>query len=107
VIETKADVSADVARPLPEGWRWSSVELLGAQGEQTVLTGPFGADLGSDDFVSVGVPVLTIGCLTDRGLDLGKAVYVSEAKASELSRYRVRTGMSSSPAWLRSVAASW
>jgi type I restriction enzyme, S subunit len=77
---------------LPEGWAWATVEQLGAISEQAVLTGPFGSNLGRDDFVASGVPVLTIGCLTKRGLSLDKAFYVSESKASELERYRVKAG---------------
>jgi type I restriction enzyme S subunit len=77
---------------LPEGWVWATVEQLGAVNEQPVLTGPFGSNLGSNDFVESGVPVLTIGSLSEQGLDLRKAKYISESKASELNRYRVREG---------------
>lgn len=80
------------ANGLPSQWRWLTVEQLGASSEQTVLTGPFGTSLGRADFVSDGVPVFTIGCLTDRGLRLDKALYVSPTKAAELERYRVRSG---------------
>ena len=75
---------------LPEGWCWATVEQLGAIDEQAVLTGPFGSNLSRDDFVDTGVPVLTIGCLTEQGIMLDKAFYVSEEKAVELARYRVQ-----------------
>ncbi|WP_417794681.1 restriction endonuclease subunit S [Terasakiella pusilla] len=84
------DADWDVSLPLPNNWAWSSVELLGAMDEQAVLTGPFGADLGRKDFISEGVPVLTIGCLQERGVILDKAEHVSEQKSLELSRYRVQ-----------------
>lgn len=77
---------------LPDGWTWTTVEQLGAAGEQAVLTGPFGSNLGRSDFLPAGIPVLTIGCLTNQGLDMGKAVYISENKAIELERYKVRSG---------------
>ena len=77
---------------LPEGWRWTTVGEIGDENEQTVLTGPFGSNLGSEDFQENGVPVLTIGCLTERGLNLDKAKYISETKARELEKYRVREG---------------
>ncbi len=77
---------------LPEVWCWATVEQVGNINEQVVLTGPFGSNLGREDFVDSGVPVLTIGCLTVQGLSLQKAFYVSDKKASELERYRVRTG---------------
>ena len=77
---------------LPHGWAWASVEELGEVGEQPVLTGPFGTNLTKNDFVSSGVPVLTIGCLTDRGLELNKAMFVQEKTAQALERYRLREG---------------
>ena len=77
---------------LPEGWAWATVEQLGTIGEQSVLTGPFGTILKREDFTSTGVPVLTIGCLTENGIQLDKAAFVSNEKASELSRYTLREG---------------
>jgi type I restriction enzyme, S subunit len=77
---------------LPEGWRWVKVSQIGLTNEQTVLTGPFGSNLGRDDFIDSGVPVLTIGCLTEQGLSLEKAKYISKEKAKELDRYTVREG---------------
>jgi type I restriction enzyme S subunit len=77
---------------LPEGWTWATVEQLGALGEQPVLTRPFGTSLGRADFVESGVPILTIGCLTDSGIQLDRALFVSTEKANELERYRLRAG---------------
>lgn len=77
---------------LPVGWVWTTVEEVGKRDEQVVLTGPFGASLGKKDFISSGVPVLTIGCLTGNGLSLDKAMFISNDKATELERYRVREG---------------
>jgi type I restriction enzyme S subunit len=65
---------------------------LGAAGEQTVLTGPFGANLGKEDFVASGVPVFTIGCLGVDGIERSKLFHVSSQKAKELSAYRLREG---------------
>ncbi len=77
---------------LPEGWEWSRVVEIGALGEQTVLTGPFGSTLGKSDFISAGVPLLTIGCLTEQGVKLDKAFYISTNKAEELKRYKLSEG---------------
>ncbi len=77
---------------LPEGWRWVTVKDIGDKDEQIVLTGPFGSNLGKEDFANTGVAVLTIGCLTEYGLILDKAKYISEAKAIDLQKYRVREG---------------
>lgn len=75
---------------LPEGWRWVTVGEIGIKNEQTVLTGPFGLNLGKRDFLESGIPVLTIGCLTESGLKLDKAKFISSDKAKELERYKVR-----------------
>lgn len=77
---------------VPPNWRFASVSELGATDQQSVLTGPFGTSLGRRDFCDGGVPVLTIGCLSEQGIRLDKALYVSAAKAKELDRYRLRTG---------------
>ena len=77
---------------LPEGWVWATIEQIGEVGEQTVLTGPFGTNLKKEDFTSEGVPVVTIGCLTESGLNLEKAAYVSKEKAIQLNRYGLRLG---------------
>ncbi|MCB2228732.1 MAG: restriction endonuclease subunit S [Desulfarculaceae bacterium] len=89
--EPAAPDTSDLPK-LPEGWVWATVEQLGAIGEQPVLTGPFGTNLGRDDFISKGIPVLTIGCLTEQGIDLEKAVYISSQKADELDNYKVNEG---------------
>jgi type I restriction enzyme S subunit len=77
---------------LPKGWHYKTVREIGAAGEQPVLTGPFGTNLGRSDFIETGVPLLTIGCLTQGGINLDKALFVSEEKAQELSRYRLKEG---------------
>ena len=77
---------------LPPGWTRASVAAIGADADQAVLTGPFGSKLKSGDFQSFGTPVLTIGCLTERGLDLRKANFISDALACEFDRYRLRPG---------------
>ena len=77
---------------LPEGWIWATVAQLGTIGEQPVLTGPFGTNLRKQDFTSKGIPVLTIGCLTDAGINVDRAAFVSRKKATELSRYELREG---------------
>ncbi len=77
---------------LRNGWTYASVEQLGIIGEQAVLTGPFGTNLGREDFRESGVPVITISCLKDTGIDLTKAEFVSKEKARELDRYRLNNG---------------
>lgn len=77
---------------LPTGWAWATVEEIGSRIEQPVLTGPFGSKLKTSDFCESGVPVLTIGCLSESGLRLDKANYIDRVKAAELQRYHLRGG---------------
>ena len=86
------DIAALNLSALPDGWNYKAVSEIGASGEEPVLTGPFGTNLGRGDFVESGVPLLTIGCLTQGGINLDKALFVSEEKAKELSRYRLKEG---------------
>jgi len=48
--------------------------------------------LSRSDFRSVGVPVLTIGCLTPEGIRIDLAPRVSDTKAETLRRYTLRAG---------------
>jgi type I restriction enzyme S subunit len=77
---------------LPKTWAWVTVDQVGFIGEQSVLTGPFGSNMGKGDFQIHGVPVLTIGCLKEEGIFLGSAAYITERKAKELDRYRLKEG---------------
>lgn len=78
--------------PLPVGWTWTTVYELRGPDSAPVLTGPFGTTLGRADFKGHGVPLLTIGCLTERGVTLDKALYVTEDKAASLARYCLQSG---------------
>ena len=78
--------------PLPDGWCWATVEVLGHTDEQPVLTGPFGTSLAKRDFVTDGIPVVTIGCLDTSGIDRRKLLHITPTKAKELRRYSLRSG---------------
>ena len=90
----KEPAAPDIATlpPLPEGWCWASVEMLGDADDQPVLTGPFGTTLGKADFVMAGTPVVTVGCLGSSGIDMQKSLQVTRKKASQLRRYSLRSG---------------
>lgn len=57
-----------------------------------IQTGPFGAQLSSEDFLEEGHPLITIGNVQFDGLKLDSLRYVSEAKAIQLKRYAAQTG---------------
>lgn len=77
---------------LPAGWAETTVGDLGPDGDVGILTGPFGSNLGREDFRDTGVPVFTIGCLSEDGVKKSKLLYIDDAKASELATYRLREG---------------
>ncbi|MFA7280141.1 MAG: restriction endonuclease subunit S [Sterolibacterium sp.] len=77
---------------IPKAWRIGSLLDVADLARQPILTGPFGADLGSDDFVADGVPVLRIGNVQQGQLDVTDLLYVTEAKARGLKRYSVKEG---------------
>lgn len=77
---------------LPKGWVEGTLADLGAPQEQPVLTGPFGANLGKEDFVRSGVPVFTIGCLGVDGITRTKLLFVTPQKSRELLTYSLKEG---------------
>lgn len=57
-----------------------------------IQTGPFGAQLSSQDFTDFGIPVLTIGNVQYGGLNLKSLKYVDQAKAATLGRFVTHEG---------------
>ena len=77
---------------IPKDWEVGGLLDVGCQERQPILTGPFGAQLGSADFVDTGVPLLRIGNVQWGYLDLGDLKHVTPRKAESLSKYRVEVG---------------
>jgi type I restriction enzyme S subunit len=57
-----------------------------------IQTGPFGAQLGSGDFIESGHPVITIGTVQFSGLETNKLKFISEEKANQLARFVAKEG---------------
>lgn len=91
-LRSAASSSTTPFGALPEGWASGSLLDVADDRRQPILTGPFGADLGNDDFVEEGVPVLRIGNVQAGHLDLGDLLFVTPRKARELQRYAIRAG---------------
>lgn len=91
-LRSAASSSTTPFGALPEGWFSGSLLDVADDRRQPILTGPFGADLGNDDFVEEGVPVLRIGNVQAGHLDLGDLLFVTPRKARELQRYAIRAG---------------
>ena len=76
------------------GSEWASLTIgdLVREGEASVQTGPFGSQLHSHDYVDSGTAVIPTEAIgRGRILDI-KVPRVDAAKASELSRHRLRLG---------------
>lgn len=81
----------------------SGVEWIGAVPEhwsigrlrdfvRTISTGPFGTALGSDDYVSNGVPVINPSHIAENGCVPDVTVTIDQDKASQLAFWAMRPG---------------
>jgi type I restriction enzyme S subunit len=77
---------------LPSGWTWIRFGLLGRDPNNTVQTGPFGAQLHNTEFKLEGVPVIAVGNLPGTGFTPEGTYFVDDWKAAQLSRYDVWAG---------------
>jgi type I restriction enzyme S subunit len=76
---------------IPEDWKSTTVTEIAASSRNSIVGGPFGSDLVSNDYVDDGVPVI-------RGQNMGgqwvsgNFVFVSPAKAASLEANLARRG---------------
>lgn len=82
------------ARKIISDLKFPNIKLgeLVNQYRNGIQTGPFGAQLGSSDFIDSGFPVITIGNVQYSGLVLEHLKYISTAKAEQLKRFSVQEG---------------
>lgn len=74
--------------PVPEHWSLGRLRDF----VQTISTGPFGTALGSNDYVSDGVPVINPSHIAERGCVPDPAVTIDHAKASQLAFWAMKPG---------------
>lgn len=74
---------------LPRSWSWATVGIIAEEGIQT---GPFGGLLHRSEFTRKGIPVIAVGNVKWGHLDMSSFDCVTEDKATQLSRFRVRAG---------------
>src|SRR5690242_13343091 len=77
---------------IPEGWKKTSICKLGNDLPNVVQTGPFGAQLHSDDYVKEGIPFILIKNLRNGQVDETDMPRISEADAKRLSIYALQKG---------------
>lgn len=93
-VEEAEQVSRSAARNVLGGVKCEPTRLVDwvDNTRNAIQTGPFGAQLGSGDFLESGHPVITIGNVQYDGLRFEHLKYVSEVKAANLQRYTVKEG---------------
>ncbi len=74
--------------PVPEHWSLGRLRDF----VRTISTGPFGTALGSDDYVSNGVPVINPSHIVESGCVPDATVTVDQDKASQLAFWAMRPG---------------
>ena len=73
-------------------WRQASIGELCDSGVAQLQTGPFGSQLHAHDYVDDGVPVVPTEAIRDRQIDHSVLPQITQAKAEELARHRLRPG---------------
>jgi type I restriction enzyme S subunit len=75
---------------LPDAWEYRPVSNFKHPTDQTVQTGPFGAQLHSDAYVDEGVPFVLIRNMVRGGVDDTNMPRISLKDAGRLSNYRLQ-----------------
>lgn len=78
--------------PLPEGWCWKTVDQIKAPG-RSIVSGPFGSNIGKRFFVEKGVPVIrgnNLSLSMERFSDDG-FVFVTDEKAVEFKNCEAKS----------------
>ncbi|MCP5307499.1 MAG: restriction endonuclease subunit S [Chromatiaceae bacterium] len=73
-------------------WRQCLLSELCDQGLAELQTGPFGSQLHAHDYVEEGVPVVPTEAIRARKINHEMLPKISETKAAELTRHRLRIG---------------
>lgn len=73
---------------IPAHWDFRAI----AAGSHLVQTGPFGSQLHATDYVHGGVPIVNPSHISDRSINPQSKQTVSDEKAAELTRHRLRRG---------------
>ena len=77
---------------IPEHWPQTTLGELCSENDGTIQTGPFGSQLHKSDYVADGVPVVNPTHLLGNRINHIEVPCITETKATDLSRHRLRTG---------------
>lgn len=75
---------------LPSAWTYTPISAFTHPTDQTVQTGPFGAQLHSDDYVDEGVPFILIRNMVRGGVDDSDMPRILPKDAERLSNYKLK-----------------
>lgn len=73
-------------------WPSTTIGRLCDSGAVRLQTGPFGSQLHSYDYVEAGIPVVPTEAIRNRRINHSVCPQISDAKAEELGRHRLRAG---------------
>jgi type I restriction enzyme S subunit len=77
---------------LPKGWATAALAQLTETPKQDIISGPFGSNLKSDEYVEAGVPIIRLQNV-DRNRFLEKNMrFITPQKARELSAHTFQAG---------------
>jgi type I restriction enzyme, S subunit len=77
---------------LPQNWKCQSIIQIGRYHKATVQTGPFGAQLHSEDYVDEGTPFILIRNIRESGVDPMGMPCITPEDAQRLSTYALEPG---------------
>jgi type I restriction enzyme S subunit len=77
---------------IPNGWDVVDLGTVVARGGGLMQTGPFGSQLHAHEYVKSGVPVVMPQDIGPEEIDLRQVARITAAKATELSRHKMRPG---------------
>ncbi|HNR21945.1 MAG TPA: restriction endonuclease subunit S [Steroidobacteraceae bacterium] len=77
---------------MADDWRKASIGALCDAGDAELQTGPFGTQLHAYDYVDDGVPVVPTEAIRARQIDHSVLPKITQTKAKELERHRLRPG---------------
>ena len=77
---------------IPEEWNVESLNDISAKYKNSIVDGPFGSNLKTCDYVEEGILVMQSNYITGGKFELRDVRYISENKAKELERSKVKSG---------------
>lgn len=78
---------------IPEDWEIMKLRNIVKKEKFSIVDGPFGTQLHSEDYVKSGVPLMNVGNITKDGkFNPNNIIYISEEKFKELERSKIIPG---------------